>query len=161
MRYRKPINFLLRKIDTIWGRLHRQPITVAMATPSVFCERCTTENQCDECNLTQWLLYCRQFDLCEKCGVPKHLDHLSEDIHTKFTCTPSPCEACRPRQMRFLQGNGYCTVCFQKMEFSTCFTCYCMCEGEEDMCKPYECNCACGVCFQNRSVFEQSVQEEQ
>jgi hypothetical protein len=125
-----------------------------MAEPTIFCERCTTDGQCDTCYATQWFLYCKQFDLCTDCGVPKYLDGLSEEIHMKFTCTPDPCEDCRPRQARFLQSRNYCLLCFQKMELGVCYTCHCTCDPEEDTCKPYECQCGCNACRANREAYD-------
>lgn len=170
MKYKKNSIFLTvgGKIDSIFHRqkiahrmetLYRQPTN--MISPSIFCESCTTESQCDPCYKTQWILYCDQFDLCSVCGVPNHPDLLADGVHEYFSCTPNPCEACRPRQMQFLQSRGHCTTCFQKMDFGVCFTCYCMCESEEEFCKPYECNCSCGECFQNRNVYEERMREGQ
>jgi hypothetical protein len=156
MRYRKPINFFLGKIDRIWLPLSKQPAGYTMAVPSVFCERCTTDSQCDPCYLTQWMLFCKQFDLCTACGVPNHLEHLPDEIHMKFTCTATPCEGCRPRQSRFLQSRGYCLLCFQKMDMdlNMCYTCHCICDPEEDTCKPYECQCGCRSCSSNREAYD-------
>ncbi len=147
-------NFLIRKIDRIWMPMSKHPLQYTMAEPTVFCERCTTDNQCDQCHLTQWVLFCKQFDLCTTCGVPNHLDHLPDEIHMKFTCTPNPCEGCKPRQATFLQSRDHCLLCFQKMDMGICYTCHCLCESEEDICKPYECQCGCNTCSANRIVFE-------
>jgi hypothetical protein len=157
---RKPDSILFsKKIARKWNPQYTQP--ASMITPSIFCESCTTENQCDACHQTQWTVFCNQFDLCETCGVPKHPEALADGVHEQFTCTPDACEDCMPRQMKFLQTRGYCTVCFQKLELDVCFTCYCMCESEEDTCKPNECTCSCGECFQSRNAYEEKMQGEQ
>lgn len=156
MKHKKSSIFLRQKIAQFWEAIYMQPNN--MVSPSVFCESCTTENQCEACYKTQWILICDQFDLCSACGVPNHPDLLADGEHEQFTCTPNPCEGCRPRQMRFLESRGYCCSCFQKLDFGICFTCYCMCEGEEEKCKPYECNCSCGECFQTRNAYEEKMQ---
>jgi hypothetical protein len=159
MRRKKKSIFSRHKIDRIWLPLSKHPTGSTMVVPSVFCERCTTDNQCDTCYTTQWILYCKQFDLCTVCGVPNHMETLSEDVIARFICTTSPCEGCRPRQVRYLQSRDYCLVCFQKMVIGICYTCYCLCDPEEDMCKPYECDCSCDSCRRGRLAYDQAMKQ--
>ena len=148
--------FCIEKLIEYRVSLNTYPLNHIRMEKTIFCEQCTTDSQCNTCYLTQWVLLCKQFDLCSVCGMPNHLDHLSDEIHTQFTYTNTPCEKCKPRQAIFLQSRGYCTICFQKVELGVCYACNCLCESDNDMCNPYTCKCICNTCSANRMAYKRA-----